>query len=127
MKGQVLNLLEEIPLWVRAINAPPIIDKDIEGTEDNHEECRRPFGLETDGNHSASGKTNQRDKCSRNAPLSPKHKSDEEEDEQNTSCEQEADGRVSDVIGDTDKIWSTHYFLRSVSLSEGKPAKSVRR
>lgn len=56
-----VDLLEEITLRVRRVNAPPVVYEDVEDGEENDEERSRPLGLETEGNHDASTKTDQRE------------------------------------------------------------------
>ena len=74
------NLLEEISLWVCTVHAPPVVDEDVEDTQDKDKEGRGPLGLEADGNHRAGGKTNERDKEASNAPFTPEGKANEQED-----------------------------------------------
>lgn len=66
---------------MRAIDAPPVVDEDIERAEHNHEERSGPLRLEADGNHCARAEPNKRDKYATDAPFTSEHESDEQEDE----------------------------------------------
>jgi hypothetical protein len=104
------------------VHSPPVICKYIEDTQDNDKECGRPLGFETDGNHCACTHSNQGNNDTNNAPLSLQNETEEKENEQDASSEQEA------IIKKSKKINSSHaemtdYFLRSVSVICGKPAK----
>ena len=88
-------LLQEVALRVRGVDAPPVVDEHVEGAESYNEECRGPLCLETDGDHDASRETNDRDEQPGDAPLSTEDKTDEQEDEQDTSGEQEAEIQMS--------------------------------
>ncbi len=46
-----MDLLEEVPLRVVSVDAPPIIDDHIEDGENQDEEGGRPFSLEANCNH----------------------------------------------------------------------------
>lgn len=106
------------------VHAPPGVDEDVEDGKDDHEECRRPLGLEADGDHTACSKANKRYDSATDAPLPPDDEAEEEEDEEDTSCEQEARcGELSAPRAERDGEMRTHYFLRSFSLRVGRPAK----
>ena len=74
------------------MHGPPVVGKYIEDTQDNDEECSGPLGLEADGNHDASGKTNDRDKDTDDVPFALKNEAKEEENEKNTTGKKEAMG-----------------------------------
>ena len=63
------------------MNTPPVIDEDVEDTENEDKECGRPLRLEANCNHGAGGKTDKRHEETSNAPFTPEGKSNEEEDE----------------------------------------------
>ena len=65
-----LSSLEEVTLRVCGVDAPEVVDEDVEDTEHDDEECASPLGLEADSNHCAGTKTDEGDKCTRKAPLS---------------------------------------------------------
>ena len=109
------------------MNAPPVVDEDIESTQDQDKEGRRPLRLETNGNHRAGGETNERDEGASNAPFATEGKADEEEDEKDTAGKQEADTPSVSNTGRGSDVEMSHYFLRSVSLRLGRPANSVLR
>jgi hypothetical protein len=67
------------------VDAPPIVDENIEYTQDENEERRGPLGLEANSNHRAGGETNQRDKRTSNAPLATECETNEKEDKQDTA------------------------------------------
>ena len=85
-----MHILEEIPLGVSAVDAPPVVDKDVEDAEDEDEERGRPLGLEADGNHRARGETDERHKEPSDAPLAAEGEANEEENEQDASRKEEA-------------------------------------
>lgn len=101
--------------------APPIVGKDIEDAQHNDQEGRGPLGFEANSNHDACGKTKQRDENAAYAPLSLNNEPKEQEYKQDASGEEETgaenQGDQREFEDDTD------YFLRSVSLIEGRPAK----
>ena len=74
------------------MHGPPVVGKYIEDTQDNDEECSWPLGLEADGNHDASGETNDRDKDTDDVPFALKNEAKEEENEKNTTGKKEAMG-----------------------------------
>ena len=61
--------------------APPIVGEHVEHAQDEHEESRRPLGLEPDRNHTARTQTYDRHKHSPDAPLPLNDESQKEEDE----------------------------------------------
>ena len=75
---------------VLAVDAPPVVNEDVETAEYEHKEGRRPLRLETDSNHRTCGNANQGDEYAGEAPFSAEHKADEEEDQKDASREQEA-------------------------------------
>lgn len=68
------------------MDGPPVVDEDVEDTEDENKECGRPLGLETNGNHRACCETNQGDEDTDKAPFATEGETNEEEDKQNTAC-----------------------------------------
>ena len=81
------NLLEEIPLWVCTVHAPPVVDEHVEDTQGQDEENGRPFGLEANGDHTACCETDDGNEGTRPAPFSPDHETDEKEDQENPSSQ----------------------------------------
>ena len=73
-----------------AVNAPPVVDQNIEDAQYKHKEGRRPLGLEADGNHSARRQADQGHEGTSDAPLAAESETNEEEDKQKTARKQEA-------------------------------------
>jgi hypothetical protein len=67
------------------VNAPPVVHKHVEEGEENNEEGGGPFGLETDCNHDASGKSDNGEHKASECPFSLKGDSNEEEDQKDTT------------------------------------------
>lgn len=80
-----IGSLKEITLWMRGVNAPPVIDEDVEDWKDNNEERSRPLGLEPNSNHSARRKADQGHNETGDRPSSLNHKTKEEENEEYTA------------------------------------------
>ena len=74
------------------MDAPEVVDENVEDTEHDDKESCRPLRLEADRDHDTSRKTDDRDKYTSNAPLPTESESDEQEDEENATGEQEAVG-----------------------------------
>lgn len=72
------------------MHRPPVVGENIEGAEDENQECSRPFGLEANRDHSTCAQTDDRDKQTCNAPFALDNESQEQEDEQDTASKQEA-------------------------------------
>lgn len=85
-----IDSLEEIPLRVGRVHTPPSVDEYVEDRQDEHEERRRPFGLEANGDHTACPKANKGHEGATDTPLAPDDESKEEENQQYTGSEQEA-------------------------------------
>lgn len=81
------NVLEEIPLWVCTVHAPPVVDEHVENTQGQDEESGGPFGLEANGNHATCCQTNHGNERTGPTPFSPDHESDEKEDQENPSSQ----------------------------------------
>ena len=103
------------------MHSPPVICKYIEDTQDNDKECGRPLGFETDGDHRACTHSNQGNNDTNNAPLSLQNETEEKKNEQDASSEQEA--KKKKIKKKSTLSQATDYFLRSVSVICGKPAK----
>lgn len=106
---------------MRRVNAPPVVDENVEDTEENHKEARRPLGFEANRNHSASCKSKDRHKCARNRPFPVEHKPDEKEDQEYTAHELEATEKRDDqpfnhMVSDQQK----HALHAAVILAEGR-------
>jgi len=71
------------------VNAPPVVDCDIEDREKENEEGCGPLGLETNRNHDTGHKSNYGNKDSGHAPGTLKDESNEKENEENTTCKLE--------------------------------------
>jgi len=84
------NVLEEIPLRMRRVYAPPVVREYVEYAQNDHEEDSRPFGFEADGYHTAGSETEERDEHSCNAPSALDDESEEQEDEEDATGKQEA-------------------------------------
>ena len=115
-------VLEEVTLGVGRVDAPPVVDKHIEDTEEGDEETSAPLCLEPNGDHDASTETDDRDEDSSERPASLEDESDEEEDEEDSAGELEAGLLVR--RNDSGACSTTYYLRRSVSLMDGIPAKS---
>lgn len=75
---------------MRRVDAPEVVDEDVEDAEHQDQEPCRPLRLETDGDHDARHQADDGDEHAGDAPLSTEDESDEEEDEQDAAREQEA-------------------------------------
>ena len=75
---------------MRAMDAPEVVDEDVEDAEDDNKERASPLCLESNSNHRARSQTNKRDKYTGNTPLPTEREANEQEDE--TSYEAEGDG-----------------------------------
>ena len=84
------TVLEEIPLRVCGVYAPPVVCEHVEYAQNDDEEDSRPFGLEANGYHAAGSETEERDEYSCNAPSTLEDKAEEQEDEENATSKQEA-------------------------------------
>jgi len=71
------------------VHAPPVVGKDVENTEDQNEERCRPLSLETNSNHDAGTKTNDRNKDSDQAPFTLDDETKEKEDKKHTASKEE--------------------------------------
>lgn len=71
------------------MHAPPVVHDDIEDGEEDDQECGRPLGLETHGDHDAGGEPDQREDQSCKGPLSLEGDSDEKEDQKDSACQLE--------------------------------------
>ena len=85
-----LSSLEEVTLRVGGVDAPEVVDEDVEDTENDDEECASPLGLEADCNHDTCTQAHDRDEDTHDGPLTLDDESEEEEDEENTAGEKEA-------------------------------------
>lgn len=83
--------LQEIPLRMSSMNAPPVVGEHIERAKDEDEETGRPFSLEPYRNHTACAQSDDRHQHSPDSPLSLNDESQEEEDEQHPTGKKEAD------------------------------------
>lgn len=66
---------------MRRVNRPPVVGKHIEDTEDDHEECGGPLGLEANSYHHAGSKANNGHENTHDAPFTLDHEAQEEENE----------------------------------------------
>lgn len=115
-------IFEEIPLRVSRVDAPPVVNEDVEDAQKSDKETGTPLGLEADGDHDTGAQTNDGDDDTGERPVPLENKTDEEEDEENSARELEAVDTLMTLSGSN--INKTYYLRRSVSLREGKPAKS---
>lgn len=72
------------------MNSPPIVGENVENAQHHNKECGRPLGLETNGNHDTSGKTNDRNKNAHEAPFALKNEAKEKEDQEDSAGKEEA-------------------------------------
>jgi cobalamin biosynthesis protein CobT len=121
----------EIQRRVGRVQRPPVVDEDIGDAQDSDQQTGTPLGLESDGDHDASGKSEKRDNGSEQGEFPLEGESDEKEDEEDSSSELEAafskqSGFSTSLIGGSVCRLqdSTYYFLRSVSLMLGSPANN---
>lgn len=82
-------LLEEVTLRMFTMYAPPVVGKDIEHAQDDDQKGCGPLGFETDSDHDACGKTEERDEYTTYTPFALKNESKEQENEQDTSSKEE--------------------------------------
>lgn len=75
------------------MNAPPVVSKHVEDTQNDDKEGGRPLCLEANGNHDTSGKTNNGDKETHKGPFSLNNEAEEKEDEKNATSKEEAVSR----------------------------------
>ena len=123
-----MHLLEEVPLRVRGVNAPPVVDEHVENAKHHNKEPCRPLRLEADRHHDARREADDRHEQASDAPGTTEDKSDEEENEEDTPCKQEAVGVYALHFRSGKRAnEATHYFLRSFSERVGRPAKSFLR
>ena len=66
---------------------PPVVDQDVENTENNHEDNGAPLGLESNDNHHARHKSEDAHENPPEAPRAGKDEPDEQENQQHTSRE----------------------------------------
>jgi hypothetical protein len=104
------------------MNSPPIIGEDVENAQHHNQECGRPLGLEADGNHNTSSKTNEGDEDPDKAPFSLENESKEEENKEYSTCKKEANLRL--VLANLTWWDKAYYFLRSFSVRLGRPANT---
>lgn len=71
------------------MNSPPIVGENVENAQHHNKECGRPLGLETNGNHDTSGKTNDRNKNAHEAPFALKNEAKEKEDQEDSAGKEE--------------------------------------
>lgn len=83
-----LGLLQEIALMMMGFYAPPIVRENVEDAQNDDKERGGPLGLETNGNHGASNKTNYGNQETHEIPLTLKDEAKEEEDQENTTSKQ---------------------------------------
>lgn len=77
--------LKEITLRMCRVNAPPVVNENVENGQDNNEKRSRPLSLESNGNHPASPKADQRHDEPGDGPLTLNHKPKEKENEEDTT------------------------------------------
>lgn len=75
------------------MDAPPIVDQNVEDAQKEDQERRAPLRLEADDDHDASAEAKERNEDTRERPGALEDEADEEEDEQNSTGELEADGK----------------------------------
>jgi ABC-type nickel/cobalt efflux system permease component RcnA len=64
---------------MRRVDAPPVVDKDVENRKKDDEERSGPLCLEADGDHDAGTEADDGNDHARECPCALKHKSDEKE------------------------------------------------
>lgn len=69
------------------MHAPPVVDEDVEDGEESDKEACTPLGLESDGDHDAGDKTDERDDDTGKCPVALEDESNEQEDEEDTASE----------------------------------------
>jgi hypothetical protein len=67
------------------VNAPPVVDENVENREKNDQEARGPLGLEANSNHSTCHKTHDGHKRTRGSPFTTERKSNEKEDQEHAA------------------------------------------
>ncbi|GMF72822.1 unnamed protein product [Aspergillus oryzae] len=97
-------------------NRQDLEEINVEDTQQHHQDDSAPLSLESHNDHDACDEAKQTDQNAPEAPLAGEHKSDEEEDEQDTTSElntanntqvaQEEieieDESISEALGDND-------------------------
>ena len=71
------------------IHRPEIIDQQVEDAQNHHQDHRTPLGLEPDDHHDTRHKAKQTHNHPAHAPVSRKHESDEQEDQEHAPCKLE--------------------------------------
>ncbi len=69
--------------------SPEVVDQNVEDAENDNQEGSAELGLESNDNHDAGDKTEERDNDAPDGPLSAEDEADEEEDEQNSTSKLE--------------------------------------
>ena len=92
-----MHLLEEVPLRVRGVNAPPVVDEHVENAKHHNKEPCRPLRLEADRHHDARREADERDENAYDAPLALEDEADEEEDQKDTAREEEATDQAGQI------------------------------
>lgn len=73
------------------MQGPPVVDEDVGDAQYGDEQAGAPLGLETNGDHDASGQTQEGDDGSEEGEFALEGESDEEEDQEDPSGELEAE------------------------------------
>ena len=82
------------------MNAPPVVDKDVEDAKEKDEEAGAPLCLESNGHHDASTETDERDDDASERPRALEDEADEEEDEEDTTGKLEAESKRASKLND---------------------------
>lgn len=80
-------ILQEVPLVVLLVQAPPVVDEDVEQAEEDDEESGRPLGLETDDDHATGDEAKDGNDDAGKGPFTSNEEADKEEDEQDSTCQ----------------------------------------
>lgn len=115
-------ILEKVPLRVSSVDAPPIVNEDIEDAQKSDKETGTPFGLKAHGDHDTGAQTDDGDDDTGEGPVALEDETNEKEDEEDSAGKLEAVDRLMTLNGSD--INKTYYLRRSVSLRVGKPANS---
>lgn len=83
-------VLQEVALGVSRVDAPPVVDEDVENTEEGHQETGTPFRLESNGDHDTSAETDNGNEDPGERPVTLEDESDEQEDKEDTTSKLEA-------------------------------------
>lgn len=82
-------ILGEVLVGVMGVEAPEVVDDEVEYAQNENEHGGAPLGLESDHDHDACNETSQADNDSPETPVASEHETDEKEDQKDTASKLE--------------------------------------